>query len=178
MLQQEVLLLIMLSLEFHNMRILFKHILDENRLCDYKYNYALYADGAFLHNDIGLAKFYVLDEYDNFILGFVSTILDVVLNLSSNYSGIIKATVSQGCLFYKISEWDLIFSFLKENEIVKINFNNGKQLIIPWNKFYDSIYNLSVMSLDFLEYFYSGLNENDHYIKIRQRIFLDLKPIA
>jgi hypothetical protein len=160
------------------MRILFQHQLDERRLSEYKYNYALYADAAFLHNHIGLAKFYVFDEYDNFILDFESTILDVVLNITSNYASIIDGTVSKGCLFYKNTEWDIIFSFIYENENIKISFSNNKQLIMSSNKFYESIFELSVLSLDFLEYFYNGLNENDQYIKMRQRIFQDLKPIA
>lgn len=138
----------------------------------------MYADRVFLHNEIGLAKFYVLDEYDDFILDFESTILDVILNITSNYASIMDGTVSQGCLFYKNTEWDIIFSFTYENENIKISFNNNKQLIIPSNKFYESIFELSVISLNFLEYFYSGLNENDQYIKMRQRIFRDLKPIA
>lgn len=178
MLPMETLLLIMLFRECLNMRILFQHQLDKSKFGEYKYNYALYADDAFLHNEIGQAKFYILDEYDNFILEFESTILDVILNLSSNHASIMNGSVIKGCLFNKNSEWDIIFSFIYEYENVTINFCNGIQITIPLNKFYDSIYEFTVISLDFLEYFYSGLNENDHYLNMRQRIFLDIKPIV
>ena len=157
------------------MRFLFQHELDISKLNEYKYNYALYADDAFLHNDIGFAKFYILDEFDNFIIEFESTILDVILTLSSNHASVKSGTIAKGCLFYKNSEWDVIFSFVYNNENITINFCNGKQIFIPYNRFYNSIYELAVISLDFLEYFYSGLNENDHYIKMRQSIFQDLK---
>ncbi len=160
------------------MRVLFQHQLDKSKLREYKYNFALYADGAFLHNDIGQAKFYILDEYDNYILEFESTILDVILNLSSNHASIMNGIITKGCLFKKDSEFDIIFSFIYEDENVTINFCNGRQISVPLNKFYDSIYELTVISLNFLEYFYCGLNENDHYIKLRQRIFLDIKPIV
>ncbi len=169
---------IMLFQDCLNMRILFQHHLDEQRLNEYKYNYALYADAAFLHNEIGNAKFYILDEHDNYILSFESTILDVILNLSSNYISVINGTVSKGCLFYKNSEWDLIFSFVLEQEIIKISFAENKYILIPKIKFYELIYNLTIITLDYLEYFYIGLNDNEEYIKMRQRIFQDLKPIA
>ena len=156
------------------MKLLFNIKVNKENLFEFKNSYFKGGDRAYLQNNIGLSRFWLLDELGNLIKEFDDLLFDTVINFALSYNSLIKGTATQGGLFVMEPEWEMHLWFELEGNNFRISFKNHRDIVMSKKDFRDMILNFSNYALSSIECFYEGIVENEHYINYKREIYQNL----
>jgi hypothetical protein len=157
------------------MRLLFHIKVDTEKLNEFNKSHYIIGDRAYLQNFIGLSDFWLLDEFGNLICRFENMLLDMVINLTSNYASLKKGEITEGGLFVMEAEWERHFTFIQEGNNYRIGVKDYRDLIIPKEHFYQFMSDFTEYALESIEFFYTGIKGNPNYIEWKNEIYNHLK---
>lgn len=153
------------------MRLLFNIKVDEVKLKEFNRSHYIIGDRAYLQNFIGLSTFWLLDEFGNLVKEFEDMLLDMVVNLASNYSSLKKGEITEGGLFVMDAEWERHFTFVQVGNNYRIEIRDYRDLFIPEEQFFDFILNFSNYAFRSIEYFYPDIQHNPNFQQWKKEVY-------
>lgn len=131
-------------------------------------------DKAYLQNFIGYSNFWLIDEFGNLIEKFEHMLLDVVINLTSNYKSLLRGEITEGNLFVMEAEWKRHFSFIKIGDNYQFSFSNFRNIVLTSAELHSFLNDLIVYSFQAIEFLYKGIINNINYMKWKEEVYGNL----
>lgn len=153
------------------MRLLFQIKIQEDKLNDFNRTHYLIGDRAYLQNFIGLSNFWLLDEFGNLIKRFDDLLLDMVINLTSNYLSLKEGRITEGAMFTMEEDWEKHFSFVQTEGFFRISMKGHREMCISADDFYKFIVEFTEYAFDSIEFFYVGIQDNPNFVEWKEEVY-------